>query len=100
MRIAVFDTHRYDRAALEAANQSFHHELTFFEPRLTLATAPLAHGYPVVCSFAKFMRRRPPLQRAHRVRLFMCAERRMSYGQHRDRSPPQHGFCHASRKHV
>ncbi|QQR48493.1 2-hydroxyacid dehydrogenase [Myxococcus xanthus] len=51
MRVAVFDTHRYDRDALEAANARFRHALTYFEPRLTLQTAPLAEGFPAVCSF-------------------------------------------------
>ncbi|WP_279627381.1 2-hydroxyacid dehydrogenase [Myxococcus virescens] len=51
MRVAVFDTHRYDRDALEAANARFGHALTYFEPRLTLQTAPLAEGFPAVCSF-------------------------------------------------
>jgi D-lactate dehydrogenase len=51
MRIAVFDTHSYDREALEAANGRFGHDLTFVEPRLTQHTARLAAGFPGVCSF-------------------------------------------------
>jgi D-lactate dehydrogenase len=51
MKIAVFDTHSYDRSALEAANANYGHELTFFEPRLTAETARLAAGFPAVCSF-------------------------------------------------
>jgi D-lactate dehydrogenase len=51
MRIAVFDTHTYDRQALEAANASYQHDLTFFEPRLTPETGSLAAGFPAVCSF-------------------------------------------------
>jgi D-lactate dehydrogenase len=51
MRIAVFDTRRHDRAALEDANGSHRHELTFFEPRLTAQTASLADGFEVACSF-------------------------------------------------
>lgn len=51
MRIAVFDTHRHDRAALEEANAAHVHELTFFEPRLTPQTASLAAGFDVACSF-------------------------------------------------
>ncbi len=51
MRVAVFDTHRYDRDALDAANIRFGHALTYFEPRLTLQTARLAEGFPAVCSF-------------------------------------------------
>ena len=51
MRIAVFDTHRHDRAALEEANAAHAHALTFFEPRLTRQTATLASGFDVACSF-------------------------------------------------
>lgn len=50
MRVAVFDTHRFDRAALESENLG-RHELTFFETRLTPDTASLAGGFPVVCAF-------------------------------------------------
>jgi D-lactate dehydrogenase len=51
MRLAVFDTHRYDREALEGANAKYGHTLVFFEPRLTLQTAALAQGFEAVCSF-------------------------------------------------
>ena len=51
MRLAVFDTHRYDREALEAANARHGHSLVFFEPRLTAQTAQLAQGFMGVCSF-------------------------------------------------
>lgn len=51
MRIAFFDTHRFDRAAFEQANASFGQVLTYFEPRLTSQTAGLAMGFPAVCSF-------------------------------------------------
>jgi D-lactate dehydrogenase len=51
MQIAVFDTHSFDRAALTAANERYGFDLTFFDARLTLATAPLAAGFPVICPF-------------------------------------------------
>ena len=51
MRIAVFDTHRYDREAFERANRSFGYDLTFLEPRLTAQTAALGAGFDAVCSF-------------------------------------------------
>jgi len=51
VRIAIFDTHRHDRASLEEANARYGHVLTFFEPRLTHQTAKLATGFDVVCSF-------------------------------------------------
>lgn len=51
MRVAVFDSHSYDRKFLTEVNKSFGHELVFFEPRLTPETALLAAGFPAVCSF-------------------------------------------------
>lgn len=51
MRVAMFDTHRFDRHAFERANAGFGHELHFLEPRLTRETAMLASGVGAVCSF-------------------------------------------------
>ncbi len=51
MRIAVFDTHKYDRDALVAANEQYGHELTFLKARLQNQTAILARGFPAVCCF-------------------------------------------------
>ena len=51
VKIAVFDTHRYDRGAFDEANRAFGHELVYFEPRLNAQTAGLAAGFPAVCSF-------------------------------------------------
>ncbi len=65
MKIAVFDTHTYDRSALEAANTTYGHELTFFEPRLTAETASLAGGIPAVCSFVNDRLDRATLERLH-----------------------------------
>lgn len=51
MRIAVFDSKRYDRAALTQANAAFGHELVFFEDGLNRDTIPLATGFDAVCPF-------------------------------------------------
>jgi len=51
MKIALFDTRAYDRAAFDMANGRFGHALTFLEPRLTRETASLAAGHEAVCSF-------------------------------------------------
>ena len=51
MKLAVFDTHEFDRVALLEANQGAGHELTFFEPTLTTQTVALAEGYAAVCIF-------------------------------------------------
>jgi D-lactate dehydrogenase len=51
MKVAFFSTKHYDREFFEAVNQTFGHELVFFEPRLTPETSPLAIGFPAVCAF-------------------------------------------------
>lgn len=51
LKIAVFDTHLFDREALTLANHG-RHELRYFETRLTPATAELAKGCDVACLFA------------------------------------------------
>jgi len=56
MELAFFSTKPYDRRFFEAAvaSDSEHeppHRLTFFEPRLTVDTAPLAQGFGGVCVF-------------------------------------------------
>jgi len=50
MKVAFFSTKPYDRQFFDAANAG-RHELTYFEPRLTADTAPLAVGYDAVCAF-------------------------------------------------
>ncbi|MFO1063895.1 MAG: 2-hydroxyacid dehydrogenase [Pirellulales bacterium] len=56
MRIAVFSTKAYDRqflgSALTGTNTgSTDHELTFFEPRLTIETVGLASDFSIICAF-------------------------------------------------
>jgi D-lactate dehydrogenase len=51
VRTAVFSTKSYDRHYLEPAAARSGHELVFFEPRLTPATAVLALGFSAICSF-------------------------------------------------
>ncbi|MBD2580079.1 2-hydroxyacid dehydrogenase [Oscillatoria sp. FACHB-1406] len=53
MKVAVFSTKNYDREFLQTANQQSDnkHEFVFFEPRLTLETAPLAAEFPAICAF-------------------------------------------------
>jgi len=51
MRVAVFSTKPYDEEFLTKAAEGTDHELTFFEARLTRATAALADGYDAVCAF-------------------------------------------------
>lgn len=51
IRIAIFDTHQFERDHFESANKRFGYQLSFFEPRLTEQTATLAKDFDVVCSF-------------------------------------------------
>ncbi|WP_372373518.1 2-hydroxyacid dehydrogenase [Vreelandella venusta] len=51
MRVAVFSAKPYDETFLTRANASNRHELSFFDARLTVDTAPLAKGFEVVCAF-------------------------------------------------
>jgi D-lactate dehydrogenase len=53
MRVAVFSTKSYDRQFLDGANAAFGHELTYFVPRLTRETTPLAAGFGAVCAFVQ-----------------------------------------------
>jgi D-lactate dehydrogenase len=65
MRIALFDVHRYERAAFDAANADYGHELAYFEPRLTEETAPLAAGSGAVCAFVNDHLDAPTLAKLH-----------------------------------
>jgi D-lactate dehydrogenase len=51
MIVAVFDTHRFDRASLEKENRGFGHDLRFYEVRLEQNTARLAAGCEAVSVF-------------------------------------------------
>lgn len=51
MRVAVFDTHRFEKPTFTEANRAFGHELIFFEHRLTEDTAASAAGCAAVCAF-------------------------------------------------
>ena len=50
-RIAVFGTKSYDQRSFDAANESFGHEIVYFEPRLDSRTAAMAIDFQAVCAF-------------------------------------------------
>lgn len=62
MKIAVFDTHRYDREALELANQAYGFQFSFFDARLKPETTILGQGHDVVCAFVNDQLTRPVLE--------------------------------------
>lgn len=51
MKIAFFDSHKFEKSVFEKTNGSFGYEIVFFEHRLEKETAILARGFDVVCSF-------------------------------------------------
>jgi D-lactate dehydrogenase len=51
MKIAIFDMHAFEKSTLEEMNQRFSNELVYFDSRLNSATASLAKGFEVICSF-------------------------------------------------
>lgn len=51
MKIAFFSAKSYNQKSFNLANQDYSHDLTFFEPRLTVKTIALAAGFPAVCVF-------------------------------------------------
>ncbi len=51
MKIAVFNTRKYDRQFLDRANAKRDHELIYLEPRLDATTATLATGATAACIF-------------------------------------------------
>ncbi|HEV3271835.1 MAG TPA: 2-hydroxyacid dehydrogenase [Candidatus Methylacidiphilales bacterium] len=61
MIVSVFDTHRFDRAALESENARLGHDLRFFGARLDRETARLAAESGAVCAFVNDVLDRPTL---------------------------------------
>jgi D-lactate dehydrogenase len=51
VKVAVFDTHNFEKHILENSNKEFKHELNLLEVKLTKKTASLANGNECVCVF-------------------------------------------------
>lgn len=51
MKVAIFDTHGFERGYFERANIEKGFDLAFFEVRLSEETVSLAFGFDVVCAF-------------------------------------------------
>jgi D-lactate dehydrogenase len=66
MKVAVFSTKRYDRAALERWNAEHQHDLEFFEVPLRPRTAALAAGYEGVVIFVNDVANRAALEQLAR----------------------------------
>lgn len=81
MIVAIFDTHRFDRAALEKENARTGHDLRFFSARLEEKTAKLAAGCQAVCVFVNDVLDRPTLTILHEGGVRLIALRCAGFNQ-------------------
>lgn len=51
MKVAFFDAHKFERLVFERLNETFRHEIVYFEHRLNRDTVVLAKGFQCICSF-------------------------------------------------
>jgi D-lactate dehydrogenase len=79
MRVAIFSTKPYDVDSLTAANAGAGHDLVFLEPRLSVTTAPLAHGAEAVCAFVNDDLSAGVLERLHGSGVRLVALRSAGY---------------------
>lgn len=62
MKVAFFDTHHFEQVIFKNENKKFHHEITFFETRLTEQSVNMATGFPCLCAFVNDRLNRKTLQ--------------------------------------
>ncbi|MCE0522360.1 MAG: 2-hydroxyacid dehydrogenase [Methylacidiphilales bacterium] len=79
MVVAVFDTHRFDRAALEKENARLGHDLRFFDTRLDAKTAKLAADCGAICAFVNDLLDRATLTALRGVGVRLIALRSSGY---------------------
>src|SRR5271156_6830046 len=79
MIVAVFDTHRFDRDALEKENARLGHDLRFFHTRLEQKTAKLAAECGAVCAFVNDALDRPALTALGELGVRLIALRSAGY---------------------
>lgn len=51
MKIAFYDTHKYDRDSFDLVNQEYNFQIEYFDFKLTARSAMTAKGYDAVCIF-------------------------------------------------
>lgn len=51
MKVAFFDTHKFERPVFEEENKSHRHEFVYFETKLNEKTVEIAKGFPCICVF-------------------------------------------------
>ena len=75
MKLAVFDTHHFERDYFDRANIKFSHTLQFLDVRLNENTACLASGFEAVCPFVNDRLNAATLATLHDVGVTLIALR-------------------------
>ncbi len=79
IKLAVFDTKKYDRESFEKTNQNFNFKIKFFENKLNADTANLAQGYDVVCAFVNDTLDKPTIEALYKNNIKLVALRCAGY---------------------
>ena len=79
MNIVFFSSKPYDKTFFASANQSFHYQLRFLDPRLTIDTAGLVDKGDVVCAFVNDVLDKPVLELLKENEVSLIALRSAGY---------------------
>ena len=79
MIVSVFDTHHFDRIALEKQNVDHGHDLRFFDARLERKTARLAAESGAICAFVNDLLDAPALAALSEIGVRLIALRSAGY---------------------
>jgi D-lactate dehydrogenase len=93
MRIAVFDTHKYDERALNEANIGHQHVFEFFEERLHDKTVELAQGFDAVCPFVNCRVTASVLKRLAEMGIKLIVLRAAGFNGIDIAAAQEHGIC-------
>lgn len=75
MKVAFYDTHKFERPYFEKLNHEFKHDISFLEPRLIPETASLAKGAECVCAFVNDKLNSEVLKELHKAGVKLIALR-------------------------
>ena len=79
MKIAFYDTHKFEKPFFEQLNREFHHNINYLEPRLIPETASLAKGAECVCAFVNDKLNADVLHELHSYGVKLIALRSAGY---------------------
>jgi D-lactate dehydrogenase len=93
MRAAVFSAKNYEKRWLNEVNQSYGHELAYFDLRLQPSTAPLAAGFDAVSIFVNDEVNREVIKQLAGYGVRIIATRSAGYNQIDLGAAAEHGIC-------